>query len=84
MKKTKKTETPRGVKEAIESSEIVRDFLPTPSALVYKEDNIKVTLELSRRSISRFKRFAKKNGFPYQRMLRSLIDQYAEKALSDD
>jgi predicted DNA binding CopG/RHH family protein len=84
MKRTKGTETPQAIKEAIETSEIVRDFLPAPGELVFKEDNIKVTLELSRRSIGRFKRYAKKKGFPYQRMLRSLIDQYAEKALSEE
>ena len=35
--------------------EVIRDFLPDPSELVYKEDTVKVTLGLSRRSVDFFK-----------------------------
>ncbi len=83
MKKISVDKTPNDIKEAIESSEIVGDFLPPPQDLVYKEDNVKITLELSRRSVNRFKRYAKKSGFPYQRMMRTLIDHYAYKALPE-
>jgi predicted DNA binding CopG/RHH family protein len=82
MKKTKYTNAPKDIKEAIESSIEIEDFLPSPKELIYKEENVKVTLELSKRSIARFKQYAQKKGFPYQRMIRSLIDQYAEKVLS--
>jgi predicted DNA binding CopG/RHH family protein len=75
------TRAPRGIKEAIGQSEIIEDFLPAPDELVFKEDNVKVTLELSKRSVRLFKRHAKKRGYKYQRMIRSLVDQYAEKAL---
>jgi hypothetical protein len=36
------------------------DFLPPPEELVFKEDNVKVTLGLSNRSVEFFKREAKK------------------------
>jgi hypothetical protein len=39
---------------------IIEDFLPHSSELVLKDDNVKVTLSLSRRSIEFFKREAKK------------------------
>ena len=39
---------------------VVEDFLPTPDELVAREDNVKVTLSLSRRSVDFFKRAAKK------------------------
>jgi predicted DNA binding CopG/RHH family protein len=81
MKKIAYKKAPADVKAAIEQSEIIEDFLPHPQELVFKEDNVKVTLELSRRSITLFKRYAGKNGCKYQRMIRTLIDQYAEKAL---
>lgn len=81
-KKTGYSSAPRGVKEAIEQSEVIEDFLPTPDQLVFKEDNLKVTLELSRRSVKLFKQHAKKRGYKYQRMIRNLVDQYADKALS--
>jgi hypothetical protein len=38
---------------------VVEDFLPAPDALVPREDNVKVTLSLSRRSVDFFKRAAK-------------------------
>ena len=53
------------------------DFLPTPEELVYKEDNVKVTLGLSRRSVDFFKSMAKKHGTQYQKMIRRLLDMYA-------
>ena len=58
---------------------VIEDFLPSPDALVAREDNVKVTLGLSRRSIEYFKRAAKTRRVPYQRMIRALVDAYAEK-----
>ena len=58
---------------------VVDDFLPSPDLLVAREDNIKVTLGLSRRSVEFFKRAAKARRVPYQRMIRALVDAYAEK-----
>jgi predicted DNA binding CopG/RHH family protein len=57
----------------------IDDFLPSPDRLVPKEQNVKVTLSLSRRSLDFFKREAKKRRVPYQRMIRSLVDMYAER-----
>lgn len=83
MKKTKYTDAPPEIKKAIEQSEVIEDFLPPPDKLVFKEDNVKVTLKLSKRSVTFFKRYAKKKGYRYQRMIRNLIDLYATKALSN-
>jgi len=58
---------------------IVDSFLPPPHELVAREDNVKVTLSLSRRSVEFFKRAAKQRNVPYQRMIRALVDVYAEK-----
>ena len=58
---------------------VVKDFLPSPDLLVPREDHVKVTLSLSQRSVDFFKREAKKRRVPYQRMIRSLVDMYAEK-----
>ena len=44
-----------------------------------REENVKVTLSLSRRSLDFFKREAKKRRVPYQRMIRALVDTYAER-----
>jgi hypothetical protein len=58
---------------------VVQDFLPSPADLVLREDNVKVTLSLSRRSLDFFKREARRRRVPYQRMIRALVDTYAER-----
>jgi predicted DNA binding CopG/RHH family protein len=58
---------------------VIENFLPAPADLVPREDNVKVTLSLSRRSLDFFKREAKKRRVPYQRMIRALLDTYAER-----
>ena len=39
---------------------VIPDFLPAPADLVPREENVKVTLSLSRRSLDFFKREAKR------------------------
>lgn len=58
---------------------LTEDFLPPPHALVKKEDTVKVTLSLSRESIGFFKEQGAKLNVPYQRMIRVLVDEYAQK-----
>jgi predicted DNA binding CopG/RHH family protein len=58
---------------------VIDDFVPSPADLVPREDKLKVTLSLSRRSLDFFKREAKKRRVPYQRMIRALVDRYAER-----
>jgi predicted DNA binding CopG/RHH family protein len=58
---------------------VIEDFLPAPADLVPRAGNVKVTLSLSRRSLDFFKREAKKRHVPYQRMIRALVDTYAER-----
>ena len=57
----------------------IKDFLPPPDKLVLRETNVKVTLSLSQRSVDFFKRKAAKQRVPYQRMIRALVDAYAER-----
>ena len=58
---------------------VIDDFLPAPAQLVPREENVKVTLSLSRRSLDFFKREVKKRRVPYQRMIRALVDTYADR-----
>ncbi len=64
--------------EPLLMGERVPDFLPPPSQLVKRESTAKITLELTRSSLEFFKRRAKKEHVPYQRMIRGLIDAYAK------
>ncbi len=49
-----------------------------PAALAFEEEEIKVTLALSKRSVAFFKAEARKRGTPYQRMIRRLVDAYVD------
>ena len=55
---------------------IVNDFLPSPEELIFKEDTVKVTLNLSKASVDFFKDLAKKHGSQYQKVIRNLLDNY--------
>ena len=57
----------------------VRDFLPPPEKLAISERTVKVTLRLSESSLNFFKKQAKKYHTKYQKMVRFLLDKYAEK-----
>ena len=63
--------------EPLRMGERIVDFLPPPSKLVKRETTAKVTLELTERSLQFFRRQAKREKIPYQRMIRGLIDAYA-------
>jgi len=78
-KEIKYSHAPDEVAEAIRTSEIVTDFLPPPDELVRKEQQVKVTINLSKRSIDFFKRVAAHEGVPYQSMIKSLLDRYVER-----
>jgi len=57
----------------------VSDFLPPPEKLVMPERSVKVTLRLNANSLRFFKDQARKNHTKYQRMIRNLVDRYAER-----
>ena len=55
---------------------VIDDFLPSPEDLAFKEENVKVTITLSKSSVNFFKKAAKKNHTQYQKMIRRLLDHY--------
>ena len=75
-KKTKYTNEPV-------NAEVIPDFLPPPDQLAVTEDGIKVTISLSRRSVDFFKAAAEQNQTSYQRMIRRLLDTYADRYRGD-
>lgn len=64
--------------EPLGDMKVVPDFLPHPEDLVFQEEGVKVTIALSKRSVEFFKGEAQKHGTQYQRMIRRLLDAYAE------
>src|SRR2546422_8747782 len=64
--------------EPLENLRVVPDFLPSPEDLVFRDEGVKVTISLSKRSVEFFKNQARKHNTQYQRMIRRLLDAYAE------
>ena len=62
--------------EPLGDLQIIDDFLPSPEELIFKEDNIKITIALSKSSVDFFKREARKHQTQYQKMIRRLLDFY--------
>ena len=56
----------------------VKDFLPPPEELMLPERTVKVTLRLSEDSIKFFKHYAQKYHTKYQKVIRKLLDNYAD------
>ena len=65
--------------EPIGSPRVIADFLPPPEDLAFREEGVKITLALSKRSVEFFKREAQRHNTQYQRMIRRLLDAYAER-----
>lgn len=81
MSKPKYENAPAELAEAIEQAEVIQDFLPPPDRLVLREETVRVTLNLNKRSVDFFKSSAREYGVPYQGMIRRVFDIYAERFL---
>ena len=66
-------------REPLGRIEVVDDFLPPPDQLVLNDDGVKITISLSRKSVEFFKAHAARSQVPYQRMIRALLDSYADR-----
>jgi hypothetical protein len=64
--------------EPLGAVQVVPDFLPSPTELAFREEGVKVTLALSKKSVEFFKSEATKHHTQYQRMIRRLIDAYVD------
>ena len=63
--------------EPMGKARVVTDFLPSPEQLAFKEENVKVTISLSKASLDFFKGQAHLHKTAYQKMIRNLLDAYA-------
>ena len=79
MKNRKKYEQEDGPSEL---ARMVSNFLPPPEELFPREDTLKVTLRLDRKSVEFYKERAKRHGTKYQRMMREILKRYALQHLA--
>jgi hypothetical protein len=68
----------RRASEPIGEYRVVPDFLPPPEQLAFRDEGVKVTIALSKRSVDFFKSHAARNQTQYQRMIRQLLDAYVD------
>jgi len=66
----------KSIHEPIGEYRVLKDFLPSPENLAFKEEKIKVTIALSKASVEFFKKESKKYHTQYQTMIRNLLDYY--------
>lgn len=71
-KKTRYTNEPIG------EPRVIRDFLPAPEELAFREEEVKVTISLSKKSVDFFKAEAARAQTQYQPMIRRLLDAYVD------
>ena len=64
--------------EPLGDLKVIPDFLPSPDDLVFREEGVKVTIDLSKKSVEFFKSQAAKHHTQYQRMIRRLLDAYVD------
>jgi predicted DNA binding CopG/RHH family protein len=69
--------------EPMGNVQVVSDFLPSPAELAFRDEGVKVTLALSKKSIEFFKSEATKHHTQYQRMIRRLLDAYVDVQVVD-
>lgn len=75
--KIKYTDEPMG------KPRVMKDFLPSPSELAFRDEDVKITITLSKKSVDFFKSEAAKADTQYQRMIRRLLDAYVEAHAED-
>ncbi len=64
--------------EPLGDLEVISESLPSPEKLVLREEGVKITIALSKKSVEFFKSQAAKHHTQYQRMIRRLLDAYVD------
>jgi len=69
--------------EPIGEPRVIRDFLPSPAELAFRDEDVKITITLSKKSVEFFKSEAARMDTQYQRMIRRLLDAYVDAHAGD-
>lgn len=73
----------RYTNEPIGEPRVIRDFLPSPQELAFRDEGVKITITLSKKSVDFFKAESAKGDTQYQRMIRRLLDAYVDAHAQD-
>lgn len=72
-----KKKTVKYAEGPIKEIRVVEDVLPSPEYLIMKGETVKVTLSLTKESVDFFKDEAEMHHTQYQKLIRTLLDQYS-------
>jgi hypothetical protein len=64
--------------EPMGEPKVIQDFLPSPEELAFRDEDVKITITLSKKSVEFFKSAASRGDTQYQRMIRRLLDAYVD------
>ena len=64
--------------EPMGAPKVIQDFLPSPQELAFRDEDVKITITLSKKSVDFFKSAASQGDTQYQRMIRRLLDAYVD------
>jgi len=64
--------------EPMGEPKVIQDFLPSPEELAFRDEDVKITITLSKKSVEFFKSAAARGDTQYQRMIRRLLDAYVD------
>ena len=64
--------------EPMDDIRVVADFFPFPEELALREESVKVTISLNKKSVELFKSETARHHIQYQRMIRQLRDSFAD------
>ena len=64
--------------EPMGDPKVIQDFLPSPEELAFRDEDVKITITLSKKSVEFFKTAAARSDTQYQRMIRRLLDAYVD------
>lgn len=73
---------PEDIEQALAGAVSANDLLPPPAELVRKSEKEKITIAVDKRSLEKYRRYAKQHNAKYQTMINGVLHSYAEKYLS--
>jgi hypothetical protein len=68
----------RYTNEQTGAPKVIRDFRPSPEELAFRDEDVKISISRSEKSVEFFRSAAAKSNAHYQRMIRRLLDAYVD------
>jgi len=81
MKSVVYTDAPKDIAKAISVAEPVVDFLPSPECFAENLGKEKISLNVDKKALARYRAYAGKHGLKYQALMNQVLSSYAEKRL---